>query len=270
MRAREPKYRTIAADLTAKIRDGVYRTGAPLPPQRELSAAYGVTLVTLRQALQVLQGDGLVSQQPGRGTFVTEPRAAYRLDSLRGLDEDLAGQGHRLSTEVLGSELCAAPARVAVPLGLPDGDAGAGVRGGPGDPDGEEVLRGGEVLRVERVRLVEGRPAVHQISWLRPPAAGLLRDADLGGASLYATLAGAGIVVDSATEVLRPGLLDARTALLLHRPAGEPVFVSERLSRTAGGVPVLLDEAVILGSAMEIRADRGAGGLSVQWTRPPA
>jgi GntR family transcriptional regulator len=52
-----------------------------------------VTLVTLRQALRRLEDDGLVSQQPGRGTFVAEPRAAYRLDSLRGFAEDLRARG---------------------------------------------------------------------------------------------------------------------------------------------------------------------------------
>src|SRR5262245_11849165 len=106
---REPKYQAIAADLQARIRDGEYEPRTALPSQRELSAAYGVTLVTLRQALAVLEREGLVSQQPGKGTFVTETRAAYQLDSLRGFAEDLSDQGHTVGTEVLSQAMRRTP-----------------------------------------------------------------------------------------------------------------------------------------------------------------
>ena len=56
------RYRAIAADLAAKIRDGHYAPGEALPAQRELSAAYGVTLMTLRQALQELVAEGLARE----------------------------------------------------------------------------------------------------------------------------------------------------------------------------------------------------------------
>jgi GntR family transcriptional regulator len=246
MPTREPKYRVIAADLAERIRAGIHPPGEALPGQRELSVAYGVTLATLRQALQVLQDEGLVSQQPGRGTFVTEPRPAYRLDTLRGLDEDLQAQGHALRTEILGQDLCRPPARVAATLTVPEPD---------------------RVLRVERLRIVGDRPAVHQVSWVREPAASRLRATDLGDRSLYAALADVGVVVDGAGEVLRPGVLDERTAPLLRRPVGEPVLLSERVSHAGAAGPVLLDTAVILGTAMEVRAHRAAGGLSLHWAR---
>ena len=97
----EPKYVAIAADLTARIRAGTYPPGTALPPQRELSTAYDVTLATLRQALQVLEREGLVSQQAGRGTFVAEPRIAYRLEELHSLADDLRAQGHTVDTTVV-------------------------------------------------------------------------------------------------------------------------------------------------------------------------
>src|SRR5439155_24000435 len=112
-----PRYRAIAAEIAGKIRAGEYRPGDALPAQRELSARYGVTLMTLRQALRSLQEDGLVVQQAGRGTFVAPAHAAYRLDTLRSLADDLREQGHRVSTEVLARDLRRPPARVAKRLG---------------------------------------------------------------------------------------------------------------------------------------------------------
>ena len=244
---REPKYHTIAADLSAKIRSGDYPPGTALPPQRELSATYGVTLATLRQALQMLEGDGLLSQQPGRGTFVAEPKAAYLLGSLRGFAEDLRAQGQTVSTEILGQAQRRLPAWVAAHLG-----ADAGER----------------ALRLERTRLIAGRPAVHQVSWIREPAAHRQRAADLSAGSLYAALATVGVVVHRATETLRPGQLDESTAVLLRQPGGTPVFVSDRVTRGLDDAPVVFDRATMLGTVMEIRTDRTASGLSMRWSRP--
>jgi GntR family transcriptional regulator len=217
--------------------------GSALPPQKELSAAYGVTLATLRQALRQLEDDGLVSQQPGRGTFVAEPRAAYRLDSLRGFAEDLRSQGQTVSTQILGQAVRRPPAWVTAHLGTAD-----------------------PAVRLERVRLLAGRPAVHQLSWIRGTD---LAAADLSGTSLYAALADRGVVVHRASEVVRPGVLDPVTADLLGQPAGTPAFVSDRVTFGLDDTPLVFDRATILGTILEIRTERAVSGLSMQWSRQP-
>jgi len=199
-----------------------------------------VTLVTLRQALRRLEDDGLVSQQPGRGTFVSSPKVAYRLDSLRGLAEDLRAQGQQVTTEILAQGLRRPVAWAAAELG------------------------GEKALRLERLRLVAGRPAVHQVSWVRGAA---LAGADLSATSLYAALAGQGVVVHRASEVVRPGMLDEPIATLLRQATGTPVFVSERVTYGLDDQAIVVDRATILGTVMEIRTERAATGLSMQWTR---
>jgi GntR family transcriptional regulator len=211
---------------------------------------YGVTLVTLRQALRRLEDDGLVSQQPGRGTFVAEPRVTYRLDSLRGLAEDLRAQGQTVSTEILGQVLRRPPAWVAAELAGPEK---------LGSPE--------KALRLERLRLLAGRPAVHQVSWVRGAPGAALATADLSGTSLYAAIAEQDVVVHRATEVVRPGLLDDASAALLRQPAGTPVFVSDRVTFGLDDAPIVFDRATILGTVMEIRTERAATGLSMQWSR---
>ncbi|MGK5681849.1 GntR family transcriptional regulator [Actinoplanes sp. URMC 104] len=236
---RTPKYQVIAADLSTKIRGGELAPGSALPPQKELSARYGVTLATLRQALQQLEADGLLSQQPGRGTFVAEPRAAYRLDSLRGFAEDLRAQGLLVATQILGQEVAEPPAWAAARFGdrLP-------------------------AVRLERLRLLAGRPAVHQVSWIRGTA---LARADLSGTSLYAALADHGVAVHRASESVRPGALDEATAILLRQPAGTAAFLSERVTYGLDDRALVADRATILGTMLEIRTERAVTGLSVQW-----
>lgn len=236
VRDAEPRYRAIAADLTAKIHAGTYAAGSALPAQRELSSAYGVTLMTLRQALRQLSDEGLIVQQAGRGTFVSPPHLAYRLGSLRSLADDLREQGHAVRTVVVAAELGASP------------------EFGPG------------ALRLERVREFSGRPSVHQVSWVPAPLAGRLLGVDFGAVALYAALADAGIAVARAAETIRPSSLDAFSQRYLHEPAGTPVFVSERVTYALDGAAVVADRAVILGDAMEIRAERAATGLSMTWS----
>lgn len=240
----EARYRAIAADLAAKIRAGRYAPGEALPAQRELSASYGVTLMTLRQALRQLSDDGLIVQQPGRGTFVAPPHLAYQLGSLQSLADDLKKQGHEVRTTVLGRSLRRAPARVAAQLLVRPGDT---------------------ALRLERLRKFAGRNAIHQVSWIRQPYGGQIRDRDFIGVSLYGALADAGVAVARAAETIRPGRLDPAVARDLDEPAGSPVFVSDRITYALDGTAIVADRATILGSMMEIRTERAATSLSVNW-----
>jgi GntR family transcriptional regulator len=216
---RVPAYRRIAADLADKIREGTYRPGDALPAQRDLSAQYGVTLMTLRQALQALRDEGLIVQQAGRGTFIAPVQAAYRVDTLRSFVEDLREQGHDVTTEVLSVSM--------------EESADAGGRG----------------LRLERLRLLGSR----------------VRGETFRLISLYVALAEAGVTIVRASERIVPGLLEEPVAGHLQRPAGGAVFVSERTTYAMDDQPVVVDRAVILGDLMEIRAERAATRLSLQW-----
>lgn len=240
----EARYRAIAADLAAKIRAGHYQPGEALPAQRELAASYGVTLMTLRQALRQLSDEGLIAQQAGRGTFVAPPHLAYQLGSLASLADDLKKQGHEVRTAVLGRSLRRAPAWVSAALRTRSGQA---------------------ALRLERVRTFAGRPAIHQVSWIRQPYAEQLRDRDFTGVSLYEALADAGVAVARAAETIRPGVLDESVAEHLAEDAGAPVFLSDRITYALDGTAVVADRATILGSMMEVRTERAATGLSLRW-----
>lgn len=68
------KYDRIAAELRGKIASGKLRAGEQLPVELDIARNYGVSLSTVRRALEVLQAEGLVEKQHGTGTFVREKR----------------------------------------------------------------------------------------------------------------------------------------------------------------------------------------------------
>lgn len=65
-----PLYLQVKDQLLKRILDGDYPPGASLPAEPDLCEQFGVSRGTVRQALGVLERDGFVSREQGRGTFV--------------------------------------------------------------------------------------------------------------------------------------------------------------------------------------------------------
>jgi GntR family transcriptional regulator len=66
-----PLYIQVATLLRNRITDGHLGAGQKMPTQEELEEEFGVARVTVRQAVELLEKEGLVHRQQGRGTFVT-------------------------------------------------------------------------------------------------------------------------------------------------------------------------------------------------------
>jgi GntR family transcriptional regulator len=239
---RQPKYLRIHAELRDRITTGQWPAGTSLPAQRELAAEFGVSIMTLRQALQLLADDGLIAARHGSGTYVAA-RYDYDLGHLRSFAADLAAQGAEISTRLLATEIITPPEEVGARLGSP-----------------------GQVLRLRRLRLAADRPLIVQTSYLPLPLAGALDPAALSGRGLYSVLAGHGLTVARAAETITPAVLGPRDATDLARPPGTPALLSHRLSFTAAGVPVVDDHAVLPGDSVAITANRSADRLEVYYS----
>ncbi len=66
-----PKYQRIREQLESDLQKGLYHKGAKLPSQYELAKRFNVSLLTMRQALSILENDGLIARKHGKGTFIT-------------------------------------------------------------------------------------------------------------------------------------------------------------------------------------------------------
>lgn len=84
--AAEPRpYQRVYAHLRGRIERGELAHGVQLPSQPALAAEYGVALLTVRHAIELLRRAGYVSVEHGRGTFVTDPSGA---DTILVVDDD--------------------------------------------------------------------------------------------------------------------------------------------------------------------------------------
>ena len=76
-----PQYVKIASDIRDKIRNGTYGPGALLPSRNEITAMYGVSAITARDALSMISQEGYAKAVRGRGHIVRRKRSRLTLPS---------------------------------------------------------------------------------------------------------------------------------------------------------------------------------------------
>lgn len=211
-----PLYHQVANDVRERITSGAWPPGRRIPGDQELSRLYGASRITIRQALANLVHEGLISRQPGRGSFVRDPAITAGPRLLRSFTEEMRARRLRPSSRVLSNAVVPANAQVAPKLGLP-----------PGAP----------VVRLERLRYGNGEPVGFQTSYLPAGRFSGLVDVDFSDASLYEELERRfETTIDEADESYVAGTVDGDEARHLALPRRSPVLVVERIGSSGGQV----------------------------------
>src|ERR1022692_3365354 len=83
-------YARIRDELRAQIVSGAYAPHARLPSESELMAQYGVSRITVRNALAELEKEGVLFKLAGKGVFVSKPKPFQSLVRLQGFAEAMA------------------------------------------------------------------------------------------------------------------------------------------------------------------------------------
>ena len=232
MRRTVPRYHQIAEALRARISAGGLTAGQRLDNQRQLAQSFGVTLMTLRQALDVLAREGLITRRHGLGTFVAPPPVDYDILQFRTLAGDLSAVGEDVATRFLRSRFGRADRRVAQELGLAEG---------------------ARMFVLERLRLVDGQPLSFQVSHLPAAIGEEAAKADLTVTPLRHVLSfKLGIEITAARETVSAETLPARAARELGCAAGAPCFRSDRVSTDAESHPIVYDRVFIPGDRFRI------------------
>lgn len=199
-----PLYQQIFVLLRNQIQSGDLAPGARVMGEAELCAAFGVSRITARRALNELALQGLVERTRGRGTMVKPRRAP---DPMRatfdGLMENVGHIGRTTSVRVLHRGLEPASREVAAQL---------------------QVTPGAPVLHARRVREIGGQSMSYLATWVPPDIAALIAGQDMSATPLLLLLEAAGVPVAGATQTITATLADAVAAAALGVPAGSPLI----------------------------------------------
>ncbi|GAA2019580.1 GntR family transcriptional regulator [Pseudokineococcus marinus] len=229
---RQPLHARVAAALRAEVDDHAAPPGTLLPSESALTERFGVSRSVVRQALAALEGEGRVRREKGRGTVVVD-RADHRrlVQRAGGLHDQLATGGAVVTTHVL--EAVVEPA-----------------------PEVARWLGADEVLRLERVRSVDGRAVARIRTHLPLPLLAGLRAEDLEDASLHAAMeALVGVRPRRGSRQVRAVAADEGLAAQLGVRAGDPLLLLEGRGAADDGTPLEVFATWHRGDAVSFELD---------------
>jgi len=204
-----PKYYQLASILREQIEQGRLDPHQAIPSERNLEEIYSVSRTTIRQAIDLLVRQGYLYREHGRGTFVSPQKLQKGISELTSFSEDMRRRGLEPGQKILDFSMLPAPENVRRHLELPEG---------------------GEVLRIERLRLGDGVPMGLQTSFIAlPPGQTVTREEVEQIGSIYRLLQEKfHLIPTEADETLEVTLATPQEAALLQISAGSPLLLSER------------------------------------------
>lgn len=215
-----PLYEQIKASLLAEIQAGSGGAERQGFSDAALMQRFGVSRMTVRNALADLARQGLVQRVPGRGTFVVrQPRVALHLDGVQRFMQDWFLPHLDPVARILTFRHTTADAEVAALL---------------------QVEKGSQVLLVRRVRDADGRPAAYDVRYVAGwCSAGITRE-DAKRRSLFATIAReSGVEAVAVEQEVGAINADEQLAPILGVPTGHALLSRKVTFLTVGERPIL-------------------------------
>jgi GntR family transcriptional regulator len=241
-----PRYYQVYVVLQQRIREGEWSPDAAMPTEQEFAARFGVSRVTIRKALNMLEEERLILRQQGRGTFaLPPPRSGTRAD-FSGFLESIVDVEKRTRVRVLQFEKVTLPNDVAELLECP---------------------RGARGLKIVRVRMDNDAPFSFSTCYVPEPEAGRMTQESLGNRTVLATLSAAGVVPATAEQRLGATLADVDVARHLRIEVSAPLITLTRIVRDEGRRPIEMIRAFYRPDKYEYRVtlSRDSGGEAPRW-----
>ncbi|MFC4943543.1 GntR family transcriptional regulator [Pseudonocardia sp. GCM10023141] len=217
MESSEVRYQAVARSLRDGIAGGEYATGARLPSESELAAAFAVSRGTVRQAFAVLRAEGLIASRRGARRVVTGGERTQGFAELMSFSAWARSVGEVPGGRVV--ELLRRPAS-AVEAAQLDVDDDA------------------PIYHLTRVRTLSGRAVMIERTAYVERVGALLPGIDMATESVTERLAALGIVLTEAEHRIDAVAAGTEDAALLDVAAGSPLLRTRRRTTDQAGDPI--------------------------------
>ena len=220
-----PYHAQVYDALEKLISNGTLRVGDQLPGEPKLCLLFGVSRTVIRQALEQLLRDGLITRVMGKGTFVAEPKILEGLvGTLTGFYEDMVRQGYTPVSKTLKQQRIQATEKVASHL---------------------QIEVGSSVVEVRRVRYVNEIPIQLVTTYIPEVFCPTILQADFTYQSLYAYLEKeCNLRIASGKRIIEAVLANKEESKLLEIPVGSPLIMLDSVSCLENGTPLEYYHAV--------------------------
>ncbi|MBL4930276.1 GntR family transcriptional regulator [Clostridium paridis] len=176
-----PVYYQLKEDIKNKITNGIWKVGECIASERELTETYGVSRMTIRQALGELVQEGILIREKGKGTFVCDPKV--KQEDMMSFSEIIKKTGRSLETKVIEFKVIETPVEL------------------------QEVFPFEQIYLINRVRIVDREVIANELVYIPCAYCGYI-DKEMLKGSLFKILEGFGYVVDHSESEIRGVLMN--------------------------------------------------------------
>lgn len=213
-----PLYFQVESSLRTRISSGEFRPGQYLPSEKDLALEYGVSRITVRQAMSTLADEGLVVRIRGKGTFVSKRPLGVESARFSGSFDDLVAMGARTKVKILGMAMVEPNRTLRDIFQLDDGDM---------------------VLQIEKIRQVEDSPFSLVVNYLPRDIGERVQRHDLTQKPLMTILEeDLGIEPKTASQTIEAAAASPEVADALAIDMGAPLLKVERTLFDKSGTAV--------------------------------
>jgi len=213
-----PLHTQITEALRLQIKGDELKPGENFPSERELAERYGVSRMTVRQALRHLRQENLIYHERGVGTFVTDRKLDVHTRNLSGFSEEMVSLGLVPSSRVVQLKREAADEQILKDL---------------------DLTTGAEVFHIQRLRVADDEPMAFESTYLPAELCPELDRIDLTKNSLYQILADDyNVRMHHAAESLEAAAASRFVAAQLGIKKGAPVLNVHRVVFTESNQPI--------------------------------
>ena len=236
-----PYYYQLKENLKNLIEDHKLPEGEQIPSEAELCSDFGVSRTVVRQALNELVSEGLLTRRKGKGTFVARPKIIGSLmQNLYGFHKDMVGRDLNIQNKVLEFSTVEAGKKTSEKLQLNLGE---------------------EIFKLVRLRFINSEPIVYVTSYIPCRLCEGLTGEDFSKQSLYTTLEEKyGLEIACSRRTIEAVAATDDVANQLDIDSGAPLLLLKSVSFLKDGTPMEYFEA-------KHRGDRN--GFEVELIRTP-
>ncbi|WP_268912748.1 GntR family transcriptional regulator [Lentilactobacillus sp. SPB1-3] len=211
-----PIYIKIHNEIKRNVEAGRWKVGDRIPSERELSTDFGVSRMTLRQAIQTLVDEGILERRVGSGTFVASQKVQERMAGVTGFTDLMLAQGKKPSSKTISYHTMEPSLSEMEKLGISENDL---------------------VLRMERIRYGDDVPICFEVATVPESIIEGLDKAEVTS-SLYRSLEQKkGLSLGKAKQTVSAMLASERIAEFLDIKRGDPILRLRQTTNLQNGQP---------------------------------
>lgn len=231
----EPIYIKIYNQIKQDIENRVYKVGERIPAERQLAQEFGVSRMTLRQAIKTLEDEGILERRLGSGTYVSSQKVQEKMSGVMSFTQITRANGQVPSSKLLSY-------RITKPF--------------LSEKERLKINENDNVLRMERIRYADDIPICFEVVTIPQKLIKNFSKHDIS-TSLYKTLEEkGGYKIGSVVENIGASIANENDARYLKIHRGDALVTRRQVTTLTDGQPFEYTRAEYVAERFEFTFSR--------------